>query len=175
VRARRGRRGPRHQRLHARLLPLRAGSLRRGHGHAAAARHAQEPQAPAAPRALPRRARQALLPARHRAARAAVPAEARVMSRVASLGDVYLTRAELAARIDELGAEIARDYDGLVPVLVPPLKSSPVFLADLSRALKITHELDVVELAAYAGGLGGGVRLLKDVEKALRGRQRPGG
>jgi hypoxanthine phosphoribosyltransferase len=88
----------------------------------------------------------------------------------ASLGDVYLSRTELAARIQELGAEIARDYDGLVPVLVAPLKSSTVFLADLSRALGITHELDVVELAAYAGGLGGGVRLLKDVETALTDR-----
>jgi hypoxanthine phosphoribosyltransferase len=88
----------------------------------------------------------------------------------ASLGEVFLSRAELAARIEELGKEIARDYDGLVPVLVAPLKSSTVFLADLSRAVRITHELDVVELAAYAGGRGGGVRLLKDVDTALVGR-----
>jgi hypoxanthine phosphoribosyltransferase len=87
-----------------------------------------------------------------------------------SLGDIYLSRDELAARIRELGAEIAADYAELEPVLVAPLKSSTVFLADLSRALPIGHELDVVELAAYAGGRGGGVRLLKDVDTALVGR-----
>ncbi len=48
-----------------------------------------------------------------------------------------------------------------------PLKSSTVFLVDLSRALHVHHEIDVVELAAYAGGRGGGVRLLKDVDTAL--------
>ena len=33
-----------------------------------------------------------------------------------------------------------------------PLKSSAVFLADLSRALADLHGIDVVELAAYGGG-----------------------
>ena len=38
-------------------------------------------------------------------------------------------------------------YAGRVPLLVAPLKSSAVFLADLSRALPLAHELDVIELA----------------------------
>jgi hypoxanthine phosphoribosyltransferase len=50
-------------------------------------------------------------------------------------------------------------------VLVAPLKSSAVFLADLSRALRIPHAIDVVELAAYPGA--GGVRLLKDTDLPL--------
>ena len=66
------------------------------------------------------------------------------------IGEVYLTRAEIAARVAELGAELAADYDGLEPLLVAPLKSSTVFLADLSRALPIPHALDFLELAAYA-------------------------
>jgi len=57
-----------------------------------------------------------------------------------------------------------------VPVLVAPLKSSAVFVADLSRALPIAHELDFVELAGYAGGSTGGIRLLKDLDGALAGR-----
>jgi hypoxanthine phosphoribosyltransferase len=85
------------------------------------------------------------------------------------VGDVYLSRAEIAARVSELGAEIARDYAGLNPVLVAPLKSSVVFLADLARALPITHALDVIEIAPYTGG-GGGIRLLKDVDQPLAGR-----
>ena len=83
---------------------------------------------------------------------------------------MYLTRAQIAARVTELGAEIARDYAGLEPVLVAPLKSSVVFLADLTRALPIPHSLDLVELAPYVGEGGGGIRLLKDVDAPIAGR-----
>ena len=86
------------------------------------------------------------------------------------VGDVYLSREEIRARVAELGTEIARDYDGLDPLLVAPLKSSVVFLADLSRALPIPHALDVVELAAYSGDGSEGVRLLKDLDAPLAGR-----
>ena len=89
-----------------------------------------------------------------------------------SVGDVYLNRTEIAARVAELGSEIASGYDGLDPLLVAPLKSSVVFLADLTRALPVAHTLDVVELAPYTGGgsENGGVRLLKDVDVPLAGR-----
>jgi hypoxanthine phosphoribosyltransferase len=86
------------------------------------------------------------------------------------VGAVYLARDEIAARVAELGAEIGREYSGLDPVLVAPLKSSVVFLADLTRALQIQHTLDVVELAPYTGGQSGGVRLLKDVDAPLEDR-----
>ena len=86
------------------------------------------------------------------------------------VGAVYLTRAEIAARVAELGEEIANDYDGLDPILIAPLKSSVVFLADLTRELPIPHTLDVIELAPYTGGQDGGVRLLKDVDAPLADR-----
>ena len=87
------------------------------------------------------------------------------------IGAVYLSRAEIAARVTELGAALAQAYEGRLPLLVAPLKSSAVFLADLSRALQIDHELDVIELAPYGSGrTGGGVRLLKDLDRPLTGR-----
>ena len=69
----------------------------------------------------------------------------------------------------ELGADVARDYDGREPILVAPLKASLVFLTDLSRAAQIPHELDFLELATY-GRDGGGVRLLKDLDRTIEGR-----
>ena len=64
-------------------------------------------------RLYPAREGEALLPAGHRAARAALPAAARLVVASASasengvVGAVYLTREEIAARVAELGAEIA--------------------------------------------------------------------
>jgi len=86
------------------------------------------------------------------------------------VGAVYLTREAIAARVTELGEEIAAAYQGLDPLLLAPLKSSVVFLADLTRKLPIPHTLDVVELAPYNGGTGDGVRLLKDVDTPLGDR-----
>lgn len=86
------------------------------------------------------------------------------------IGDVYLTRAEIAERVAQLGLEIARDYDGLDPILIAPLKSSVVFLTDLTRKLAIPHTLDVIEIAPYTEGRNGGARLLKDVDSPLEER-----
>jgi hypoxanthine phosphoribosyltransferase len=86
------------------------------------------------------------------------------------VGAVYLTRDEIARRVAELGQEIASAYADRDPILIAPLKSSVVFLADLTRALSIPHTLDVIELAPYTGGQDGGVRLLKDVDAPLEGR-----
>ena len=86
------------------------------------------------------------------------------------VGDIYLTRAEIAARVGELGQEISREYEALDPILVAPLKSSVVFLADLTRALRIPHTLDVIELAPYTDGQDGGARLLTDTDSPLEDR-----
>ena len=86
------------------------------------------------------------------------------------VGDVYLSRDAIATRIGELGEEIAAAYADLDPILIAPLKSSVVFLADLTRALRIPHTLDVIELAPYTGGQDGAVRLLKDVDSPLEDR-----
>ena len=94
----------------------------------------------------------------------------RIASEHGAVGAVYLTRDQIATRVAELGEEIARDYEGLDPILIAPLKSSVVFLADLTRALPIPHTLDLVELAAYTGSDDGGVRLLKDVDSPLEDR-----
>lgn len=86
------------------------------------------------------------------------------------IGDVYLSRQAIGDRVAELGAELATELAGLNPILIAPLKSSAVFLADLSRSLPIPHELDVIELAPYLGGAGDAVRLLKDLDLPVAGR-----
>ena len=68
---------------------------------------------------------------------------------------MYLGAAEIAARVRELGAEIARDYADREPVLVGSLKACVPFVADLSRAIPIAHALDFVELAGYGSARDG--------------------
>jgi hypoxanthine phosphoribosyltransferase len=87
------------------------------------------------------------------------------------IGEIHLTRGEIAARVTELGREITAFCGQREPVLVAPLKSSAVFLVDLSRALGIQHEVEVIELAPYSSRSGGdAVRLLKDLDRPVEGR-----
>jgi hypoxanthine phosphoribosyltransferase len=74
--------------------------------------------------------------------------------------------------VRELGAQIAEDYAERDLLLVALLKASFVFLADLSRAIPLLHQIDFVELAGYDGAATGGrsgVRLLQDVAIPLEG------
>jgi hypoxanthine phosphoribosyltransferase len=87
-----------------------------------------------------------------------------------SLGEIYLSADELARRVGELGAEIAADYEHQDLMLVVPLKGSLVFAADLSRCVRIPLELDFLELEPYGRGERG-IRLLKDLDDDVRGRQ----
>jgi hypoxanthine phosphoribosyltransferase len=89
------------------------------------------------------------------------------------IGEIHLSAAEIATRVRELGAEIARDYRDREPVLVASLKASLVFAADLSRAIPILHAIDFVELAGYGSAVMGGhqqIRVLKDLDLDVRGR-----
>jgi len=85
------------------------------------------------------------------------------------IGEIYLSRAEIAARVVELGAALDDDLGDREPLLVAPLKSSVVFLADLSRAFPSAHGFDTIELAPFGGG-GGGVRFTKDLDVSIAGR-----
>ena len=88
-----------------------------------------------------------------------------------NLFPVVIGEEELRQRVRELGAEISRDYAGRTPVLVSVLKGSFVFLADLVRAITVPINVDFMAITRYgAGGRGGAVRIEKDLDLAIAGR-----
>ncbi len=89
------------------------------------------------------------------------------------IGEVYLQAGEIATRVRELGAELAKDYAGREPLLVGALKSCVPFVTDLSLATAIPHSLDFIELAGYGTSDVGGherIRFLKDLDLEIAGR-----
>jgi hypoxanthine phosphoribosyltransferase len=79
---------------------------------------------------------------------------------------------EIGRRVGELGAEISRDYEGQVPILVSILKGSVIFLADLMRSISIPVHLDFMSITSFAGNQksGGVVRILKDIDLPVSSR-----
>lgn len=83
-----------------------------------------------------------------------------------------ISREDLARRVQELAADLSRDYQGCDLVLVGVLKGAFIFLADLVRELSFPVEIDFVRLSSYGGGTSptGEVHISKDVELPLKGR-----
>lgn len=63
----------------------------------------------------------------------------------------YITAAEIQQRIQEIAAEIDKDYAGLDPLFIGILNGSFVFAADLFRAVTIKAEISFIKLASYRG------------------------
>ena len=91
----------------------------------------------------------------------------------ADVEEVLLTGEEVQARVAELGAQLAADYEGRDPVLVSVLKGSIIFLADLVRAMPIPLSIDLMEVSSYGTSTesSGQVRILKDLSTSIEGRE----
>ena len=89
-----------------------------------------------------------------------------------SIGVVLLDCQTIRNRISELGSQIARDYQGKIPHLIAVLKGASIFHADLVRAMELPLSFDFIAVSSY-GALGtssGEVRILKDLEDSLEGK-----
>lgn len=71
-----------------------------------------------------------------------------------------ITRAEIDEMITELASDIERDYEGKELVMICPLKGSVLFMADLSRKIKLRQEIDFVYVTSPKGE---SCRIIKDI------------
>lgn len=88
------------------------------------------------------------------------------------LGRVLFTETTIQRRVDELGAQISRDYAGLNPLVVGVLKGVMFFMSDLLRTLTLPVHVDFMAISRYQAGQGakGPVRLTKDLDEPVENR-----
>jgi len=67
------------------------------------------------------------------------------------LQEVLLTETEIQRRLDELAAQLHRDYAGREPTLVPLLSGSVLFVADLLRRWHGPVRLSFLYVSSYHG------------------------
>ncbi len=94
------------------------------------------------------------------------------MSRVQAEPRVLIPEERLRRRVAELATEIEQDYRGGDPPLcVGVLKGSVFFLVDLLKQMRIAVHVDFLQTSSYGSGTEPGeVRILKDVDLSIRGR-----
>ena len=85
---------------------------------------------------------------------------------------VLVSEAELKAKVQELGAQITRDYQGKNLLMVSVLKGSVIFMADLMRAVDLPCTIDFMCVSSYGSGTktSGVVKIIKDLDIDLHGK-----
>jgi hypoxanthine phosphoribosyltransferase len=88
------------------------------------------------------------------------------------IGRVLIDEQTLMRRIDEMGEQITRDYQGKDLVLVGILKGSVLFLADLVKRIKLPLVMDFMAVSSYGSSThsSGVVRILKDLDEEIEGK-----
>ena len=88
------------------------------------------------------------------------------------LTEVLVTEEQILARLDEIAAEVAVDYEGKNLLLVGVLKGAVMVMADFSRALPAAAPMDWMAVSSYGAGTksSGVVQIRKDLDEDLHDR-----
>ncbi|MBQ7523089.1 MAG: hypoxanthine phosphoribosyltransferase [Oscillospiraceae bacterium] len=84
---------------------------------------------------------------------------------------VLFSEADLQKRIDELGVELSRDYDGKNPLVIGILKGVVPFYAAMTLRITVPIQEDFMSISSYVGThTTGRILLRKDLDGDVRGR-----
>ncbi len=86
--------------------------------------------------------------------------------------EVLFNEQDINKRIEELGMQISKDYEGKFPLLVCILRGAFMFLADLVRKIDIPMSVDFMAISSYGGKTDstGQVKILKDLDTSIKNR-----
>jgi hypoxanthine phosphoribosyltransferase len=84
---------------------------------------------------------------------------------------VLFTEEQIQKRIEEVGGEISRAYDGREVKLIAVLKGSIFFLTALARAIAVPVRFDFLGISSFSGNrtAPGVVRISKDLDDTIEG------
>src|SRR5437667_1366595 len=80
--------------------------------------------------------------------------------------EILISEELICSRVQELGMQITRDYQGKNLLLLGTLKGAVPFIADLAREINLPLELDYMAITSYGDSThsSGIVRIVKDLE-----------
>ncbi len=85
---------------------------------------------------------------------------------------ILISEEQIQSKINELGDQISKDYDGKNLMLVGILKGSVPFMADLLKRITIPCTMDFMAVSSYGNSTtsSGVVRILKDLDFEIEGK-----
>lgn len=84
---------------------------------------------------------------------------------------VLISQIDIEKKVQEVGAQISRDFEGKEPVFVGVLKGCFIFMADLMRHVTINCSMDFMAVSSYQGTTStGAVKINKDLNEDIAGK-----
>ena len=84
--------------------------------------------------------------------------------------ETLFTEDRIRTRVQDLGRQISEDYKVRQLVLVSVLRGSVFFAADLARQIDISLSMDFLSISSYGEDSEGVVRITKDLEENIAGK-----
>lgn len=88
------------------------------------------------------------------------------------ISEILITNEEISRKVQELGAEISKDYEGKELIVIGILKGAVPFMADLIREITIPLQYDFMAVSSYGSSTksSGVVQIIKDLDQDIKGR-----
>jgi len=85
---------------------------------------------------------------------------------------ILISEEEIDKRVQQLADEINEHYKDKEVVIVGILKGSFIFMADLSKKIRVSNVIDFMALSSYADGTSssGNVRIIMDMRRNINGK-----
>lgn len=84
--------------------------------------------------------------------------------------EVLFDEQQIRTRVRDLAAQITNDYAGRQLVLVSILRGSVFFATDLARQIELPLSMDFLSISSYGEDSEGVVRITKDLEENIAGK-----
>jgi len=84
--------------------------------------------------------------------------------------EILFSEDQIRTRTQDLGRQISEDYKNRQLVLVPVLRGSVFFATDLARKVDLPLSMDFLSISSYGEGSEGVVRITKDLEENIAGK-----
>lgn len=86
--------------------------------------------------------------------------------------DVLISEEELTKRIQELGAEISKDYADKEISMICVLKGGVMFMTDLAKEIEPLMSMDFMAVSSYGNetSSSGIVKIVKDLDEPIEGK-----
>ena len=86
--------------------------------------------------------------------------------------EILIPENQIQKKVEQLGEQISRDYQGKELFCIGVLRGAIIFLADLARFIKVPMIIDFISISSYGISTesSGVVRILKDLDENIENR-----
>ena len=86
--------------------------------------------------------------------------------------ETLIAEQDLQRRIEELGAQISKDYEGKEIIMLCVLKGGVMFMTDLSKRVTVPMKMEFMAVSSYGDEYksSGIVKIIKDLDEPIDGK-----